>query len=67
MVWFTTWSSICIDPRCFDEHWRLFFYNDRTRVSAYAVGNPVVGDGDRSLEVISIFKLSNHPIFGKSF
>lgn len=58
MVWFTTWS--CIDPRCFDEHWRLFFYNDRTRVSACAVGNPVVGDGDRSLEVISIFKLSNH-------
>eukprot|EP00435_Cladocopium_sp_Y103_P003805 s2639_g1.t1 len=26
---------------CFDEHWRLFFYNDRTKVSASGVPEPM--------------------------
>ncbi len=67
MVWFMTWSPICIHPRCFDEHWRLFFYNDRTRVSAFAGRESGLETSIAGHMRWFLPKLSSHPIFGVSF
>lgn len=31
----STWRCVDVSHRCFDEHWRLFFYNEKTKTSAW--------------------------------